>query len=243
MTTSHQRFQPIERLLTPHRIVEQFQQMIATKQLVPGDRLPPERVLATLFGVGRSTMREAMRALESLGLVEVHPGQGTFLRAVDGPLTIIARPALSCSDYRTILEARWAVEPSIAWLAAARATPETVECLRQVLTTQAAVMAKGGTGAELDLDFHVELSRTAANPALHRIRESLEEALRVSRPILERMASRMELAYDEHKDVLTAIVERNSARAEQAMAVHLEAVQAWAAGLPCWCGGCTTLAG
>jgi GntR family transcriptional repressor for pyruvate dehydrogenase complex len=243
MASNHDRFRPVERSLTPRRIVEQFQHMIATKQLAPGDRLPPERVLASLLGVGRSTMREAMRALESLGLIETRPGQGTFLRATDTPLTIVARPALSCPDYRSLLEARRVIEPPIAGLAATRVSPEAIQRLRQTLAAEAAELTGGGTGIEQDLAFHRGLSRMTGNPTLRRFQESMEEALQTGRVILEKWASRMQIAHQEHEAILAAIVEGNSARAEQAMAVHLEAVQAWAAGLPCWCGGCTTPAG
>ncbi len=243
MPTSLNGFRPVERLLTPHRIVEQFQRLIATKQLAPGDRLPAERVLASLLGVGRSTMREAIRALESLGLVETRPGQGTFLRTTDSLLTIVARPAFSCPDYLMILEARRVVEPPIAGLAATRATPETVQRLRRALTTEAAEISDGGAGVEPDLTFHGEVGRAAGNLVLHRFQEGLEEALRANRAVLEKRVSRKGPAHQEHMDVFAAIVEGDAARAERAMAVHLEAVQVWAAGLPCWCGGCATTAG
>lgn len=241
MTTSDTRFQPIERLLTPQRIVEQFQHMIATKQLAPGDRLPSERVLATLLGVGRSTLREAMRALESLGFVETRPGQGTFLRVADLPLTIIARPVASCAAFRTILEARRAVERPIAGLAAARATPAAVQRLHQALADQATQIETGENWTAGDLAFHAELSRAAENAVLHHILESLAVVLRAGREAVERPGpGRPRESLQEHQDILSAVAAHDAPLAEQRMAAHLEAVGVWAAGLPCWCGTCAT---
>ena len=244
MTTSDDRFRPIERLLTPHRIVEQFQHMIATKQLGPGDRLPPERELARILGVGRSTLREAMRALESMEIVETRAGQGTFLRVADIPLTIIARPGLSCAAFHTVLEARRAVEPTIAALAAARATPAALHRLQQALADQATQVETEENWTAGDLAFHAGLSRAAGNGVLHHILESLEVVLRAGREAVERPGEgRPRQSLQEHQDILDAVAARNPPEAERRMVAHLEAVGAWAAGLPCWCGGCATTAG
>jgi GntR family transcriptional regulator, transcriptional repressor for pyruvate dehydrogenase complex len=244
MTTSDSRFRPIERLLTPHRIVEQFQHMITTKRLAPGDRLPPERELAHVLGVGRSTLREAMRALESMEIVETRAGQGTFLRVADLPLTIIARPVASCAAFRTILEARRAVEPTIAALAAARATPAALHRLQQALADEATQIEQGENWTTGDLAFHAELSRAAENEVLHHFLESLEVVLRAGREAVERPGGgRPRQSQQEHQDILGAVAARNPPEAERRMVAHLEAVRAWAAGLPCWCGGCATPTG
>jgi GntR family transcriptional repressor for pyruvate dehydrogenase complex len=244
MTTPDDRFQPIERLLTPDRIVEQFQQMIASKRLAPGDRLPPERELATLFGVGRSSLREAMRILEAMAIVETRPGQGTFLRTAGLPLTIIARPVATCAAFRTILEARRAVEPDIAALAAARATPEALRRLQQALADQAAEIETGANWTAGDIRFHRELTRAAENAVLFHFRESLVVVLEAGRKAVERPGSgRPRQSLQEHQAILAAVAERNPPEAERRMVAHLEAVGAWAAGLPCWCGRCATPAG
>jgi len=241
MTNSDDRFQPIERLLTPHRSVAQFQQMILRKQFAPGHRLPPERELATLLGVGRSSLREAMRVLESMQIVETRPGQGTFLRTADLPLTVIARPVATCAAFRTILEARRAVEPPVAALAAARATPETIRHLRRALADQATQIETGANWTAGDLAFHGELTRAAANAVLQHIRESLEAVLEAGRKAVERPGSgRPRQSLQEHQAILAAVAECNPPEAERRMAAHLEAVRGWAAGLPCWCGSCAS---
>ena len=150
-------FHPVPRLATPQRLVEEFRRLIASHHLTPGDRLPPERQLARILRVGRSTLREAMRCLESMQIVETQPGRGTFLRAADIPLTIIARPGVSCPAFRTILEARRAVEPQLAALAAARVTPAALSRLRQALADQTAQVEVGENWTAGDLAFHAEL--------------------------------------------------------------------------------------
>ncbi len=244
MATLHNPFHPIERLLTPQRIVEQFQQMMLSKKLSPGDRLPPERELAALFGVGRSSLREAMRLLESMEVVETRPGQGTFLRTTDRPLTIHARPVATCAAFRTILEARRAIEPPIAALAAARATPEAVHRLHQALDQQAAEIETGANWTAGDLAFHRELNRAADNAVLFHIRESLVVVLEAARKAVERPGSgRPRQSLAEHEVILAAVVAHDPPEAQRRMGAHLESVGAWAAGLPCWCGSCATPAG
>lgn len=241
MATKDTRFHPVERLLTPQRIVQQFQQLIATKQLMPGDRLPPERDLATLFGVGRTSLREAMRVLESMEIIESQPGQGTFLRQTTVPLTILARPVASCVAFRTILEARRAVEPTIAALAAARATPVALGRLRQALADHTAQIEAGVTWTAGDLAFHRELTRAADNAVLYHFRESLEAVLEAGRKAVERPGDgRPRQSLQEHEAVLAAVMDRNAPEAERRMVAHLDAVHSWAAGLPCWCGRCAT---
>jgi len=232
-------FRPVQRHQAPRGVVAQFQHLIATRHLTPGDRLPPERELARILGVGRSTLREAMRALESLEIVETRPGQGTFLRVAEIPLTILARPVVSCPAFRMVMEARHAVEPTIAALAAARVTPAALRRLHQALTDQATQIEQGENWTAGDLAFHAELSRAAGNGVLHHFLESLEVVLRAGREAVERPGGgRPRQSLHEHQDILGAVAERNAPVAERRMVAHLEAVRAWADGLPCWCGTC-----
>jgi GntR family transcriptional repressor for pyruvate dehydrogenase complex len=240
--TTNDLFQPIERKGVSWQIVEQFHQLLADRHLVPGSQLPPERELAELLQVGRTTTREAIRALECLGLVATRPGQGTFVRVAEVPLTILARPALSCADYRMVLEARRAVEPALAALAATRATPAAILRLEAALTAQATEIEAGRTGTASDVAFHTGLSRTAGNRLLDRVYESLEEVLRLGREPLDRAAGQHRRSLAEHRAVLDAVQAHDAALAERQMAAHLDAVQEWAAALPCWCGSCAPAA-
>src|SRR5689334_607844 len=118
---------PIKSTRIYEEIVRQVKQLIAEGRFKSGDRLPPERELAEKFVVSRTSVREALRALESLGLIDIRPGEGTFVREVSveslvEPLALVMvsqREALA-----ELFEARQMIEPALAALAARRATPE-----------------------------------------------------------------------------------------------------------------------
>src|SRR5439155_4866644 len=118
---------PIKSTRIYQEIVRQVKQMIAEGRLESGDQLPAERELAEKFVVGRSSVREALRALESLGLVEIRPGEGTFVREVSVESLIEPLALVMASQREAIgelFEARRMIEPALAALAARRATPE-----------------------------------------------------------------------------------------------------------------------
>src|SRR5256712_213293 len=118
---------PIKSTRIYEEIVRQVKQMIAEGRLKSGDRLPPERDLAEKFVVSRSSVREALRALESLGLVEIRAGEGTFVREVSVESLIEPLALMMVSPREAIAErseARHLLEPRIAALAARRRTDE-----------------------------------------------------------------------------------------------------------------------
>src|SRR3989449_1381053 len=118
---------PIKSTRIYEEIVRQVKQLIAEGRLKSGDQLPPERDLAEKFVVSRTSVREARRALESLGFVEIRPGEGTFIREVSVEALIEPLALVMASQRGAIaelFEARRLLEPAIAALAAGRATPE-----------------------------------------------------------------------------------------------------------------------
>jgi DNA-binding FadR family transcriptional regulator len=148
-------FHAVQKTRASLQIVDQARDLITRGDLKPGDRLPSERKLAEILGVGRTTVREALRTMESLGLVEVRPGEGTFL----ADPTARRRPELlgtdgvdSWSTQLNLLELRAVLEPPLAGLAARRATPEHLVRMRAALTAVRATprrtvlcVAEGGT--------------------------------------------------------------------------------------------------
>ena len=135
---------PIKSTRIYEEIVRQVKAMIAEGRLKGGDRLPPERDLAEKFVVSRTSVREALRALESLGLVEIRPGEGTFVREVSVEALIEPLALLMVSQREAIgelFEARRLLEPALAALAASRATPEEIQEMERILEEQAAEIA------------------------------------------------------------------------------------------------------
>jgi len=220
---------PIKSTRIYQEIVRQVKGMIAEGRLKSGDQLPPERDLAEKFVVSRTSVREALRALESLGLVEIRPGEGTFVREVSVEALIEPLALVMLSQREALgelFEARRLLEPALAALAARRATPEEVHEMERILEAQAKEVAAGRTGLEQDAEFHAAIGAAAHNRAITRIAHAVMDLLRQSREESLNTPGRPGRSHDDHRRLLTAIRSRDEAAARQAMVEHLDAVEA-----------------
>ena len=161
--------EPVRSTRIYEEIVRQVKLLIADGKLKSGDRLPPERELAEKFVVSRTSVREALRALESRGLVEIRAGEGAFIRDISLE-TLIEPLALVILPHREavgeLFEARRMLEPAIAALAARRATPEEIAEMQRILDDQAREVSQGRTGLAQDAAFHAALAQSAHNRAI-----------------------------------------------------------------------------
>jgi GntR family transcriptional repressor for pyruvate dehydrogenase complex len=226
---------PIKSTRIYEEIVRQVKAMIAEGRLKGGDRLPPERDLAEKFVVSRTSVREALRALESLGLVEIRPGEGTFVRQVSIESLVEPLALLMVSQREAIaelFEARRLLEPSLAALAAARATPEEIVEMERILEAQAAEVAAGRTGLAQDAQFHGAIGAAAHNRAITRIAHAIMDLLTQSREESLNTPGRPTRSHEDHRRVLTAIAARDAEAARRAMHEHLAAVEALVLGAP-----------
>lgn len=219
---------PIKSTRIYEEIVRQVKTMIAEGRLKSGDRLPPERDLAEKFVVSRTSVREALRALESLGLVEIRPGEGTFVREVSVEALIEPLAIVMASQREAIgelFEARRLLEPSIAALAAGRATPDEIQEMERILEEQAKEIAAGKTGLMQDAAFHSAIGSASHNRAITRIAHAIMDLLTQSREESLNTPGRPERSHQDHRRILHAIARRNEAAARQAMLDHLVAVE------------------
>ena len=219
---------PIKSTRIYQEIVRQVKAMIAEGRLKSGDQLPPERDLAEKFVVSRTSVREALRALESLGLVEIRPGEGTFVREVSVESLIEPLALVMASQREAIgelFEARRMIEPALAALAARRATPEELHEMERILEEQAKEVAAGRTGLEQDAEFHSAIGAAAHNRAITRIAHAVMDLLRQSREESLNTPGRPTRSHEDHRRLLAAIRARNEAAARQAMVDHLQAVE------------------
>jgi DNA-binding FadR family transcriptional regulator len=224
---------PIKSTRIYEEIVRQIKAMIAEGRLTSGDRLPPERELAEKFLVSRTSVREALRALESLGLVEIRPGEGTFIREVSVDHLIEPLALVMASQREAIaelFEARRLIEPAIAGLAAARATPDEVQEMGRILETQAREVAGGRTGVTQDAEFHAAIGRAAHNEAITRIAHAVMDLLTQSREESLNTPGRPTRSHQDHRRILEAITRRDAGEAEVAMRDHIVAVEALVVG-------------
>src|SRR5262245_16311874 len=209
-------------------IVRQIRSLIADGHLKSGDRLPPERDLAERFRVSRTSVREALRALESTGLVEIRAGEGAFVRQVSvesliEPLAVVILAQRGTST--GLYGARRVLEPPIAALAARRATPDELGEMTRILDEQAAEVAAGRTGLAQDAAFHTAVGHSAHNRAITRIVSALMDLLTQTREDSLHTPGRPQRSHQDHRRVLTAIQSRDSEAARQAMLDHLVAVE------------------
>jgi GntR family transcriptional repressor for pyruvate dehydrogenase complex len=209
-------------------IVRQIRMLIADGHLKSGDRLPPERDLAERFRVSRTSVREAMRALESRGLIGIRPGEGAFVREVSIEALVEPLALVILAQRETIAdlyEARRLLEPPIAALAARRATPEELTEMARILDEQGTEVAAGRTGLVQDAAFHSALAHSTHNRAITRIVTTLMDLLAQSREESLSIPGRPVRSHADHRRVLAAVESRDARRAEQAMLTHLVGVE------------------
>lgn len=220
--------EPIKSTRIYEAIVRQVKAMIAEGRLKSGDQLPPERDLAEKFVVSRTSVREALRALESLGLIEIRPGEGTFVREVSVEALIEPLALVMLSQREAIgelFEARRLLEPSIAAFAARRATPHDIEEMTRILEDQAKEVAAGRTGLVQDADFHSAIASAAHNRAISRLVHGIMDLLTQTREESLSTPGRPTRSHESHRRILEAIARRDEDAARQAMLDHLRSVE------------------
>ncbi len=219
--------EPIKSTRIYEEIVRQVKALIAEGRLKSGDQLPPERDLAAQFKVSRTSVREALRTLESLGLIEIRPGEGTFVRrvSVESLIEPLAHVILSQREaVGELFEARRLLEPALAGLAARRATQEDLQEMERILEEQAKEVAAGLTGLAQDAAFHASIAASVRNRAITRIVNALMDLLTQSREESLQTPGRPTRSHQDHRRILDAIRRRDEARARRAMLDHLNAV-------------------
>ena len=219
---------PIKSTRIYEEIVRQIKGMIAEGRLKSGDQLPPERDLAEKFLVSRTSVREALRALESVGLIEIRPGEGTFVREIS--VDALVEPlALVLLSQRAMIEepfeARRLLEPVIAGLAAQRATKDEVQEMERILEAQAKEIGSGNTGLAQDAAFHAAIGTAAHNRAITRIVHAVMDLLGQSREESISTPGRPTRSHEDHQRILAAIRSGDVAAAERAMLDHVVAVE------------------
>jgi len=205
-------------------VVKQLVALLTAGELTPGSRLPPERQLAERLGVGRSAVREALAALEILGIVTVRPGSGTYLRDTTSellPTTLSWGLMLNAARTRELIEVRGGLEVQAAAYAAERATDVDVEKLRGYIETMAASLEDLDAFLQADIRFHLQIALSADNVVLKDLVQSTRSLLRlwVERGLSER--DQAEAAYREHLAVFEAIEAHDPEAALQAMRDHM----------------------
>ncbi len=217
-----------ERLSTT--AVERIKAFILEGKLAPGSRLPGERELCERLGVSRSSLREALRVLEVMGMIEIRPRSGTYVK--DPTSDIIHVPLLPWlathrETVRQIFELRQLIEPGAAALAAQRATPEELEALQQTLVDMESCIAEDNlVGAILaDAEFHHVITEATRNEYLVEFTDNIAHFLEEGRKASLRVPGQPQRALAGHREIHEAIDRGDGEAARAAMEKHLR--DAW----------------
>ena len=205
--------------------------MILRGELSPGDRLPPEKELSERLGLSRSSMREAVKALEVIRVLDVRRGDGTYVTSLEPRLLLEAVAfVVDLHDDNSILElfaVRRILEPAAAALATARATEVDVAALRsQIASVDDSTGVEGLV--EHDLEFHGAIAALAGNAYLSTLIESLSShtvRARVWRGLTQEGSIARTLA--EHSAIVDAIATGDAKLVESLSTVHIAGVEQW----------------
>jgi GntR family transcriptional repressor for pyruvate dehydrogenase complex len=218
--------EPVRRSRLYQDIVSQIETLLDKGELRPGDQLPPERALAEQFQVSRASVREALRSLELLGVVETRAGGGTFVRRtvpedLARPLSNLIARGHTLTD---VIEVRGLIEPAIAASAAKRIRPDELAELREILRQQAEKVASGQAYAEEDTRFHELVGQAARNELLVTMLGVIWDVLRSSREQWLQTNQRAHSSVDAHQRILAALEAHDPDAARAAAADHIRAV-------------------
>lgn len=218
---------PVHRTSVSDEIVAQITDLIARKVLKPGDRLPAERELCKRFGVGRSSLREALRSLAVVGILDGRVGEGTFVCDNSQYLEKALQWGLLLDDkkVRDLSETRMMLESQNAYWAAERATEDDLMAIAGALTGMEAAREDWGLFLESDVQFHLLIAQATHNSILASLlemtRNYLQEWIKGSLAEPSLAGRRARLSLEEHHEILQTLRRRDPEGARRAMAAHI----------------------
>jgi len=211
-----------------NRLTNYFADEVFSGRLNPGDKIESDRNLAEIFEVGRSAIREALKVLDVLGLIEIRPGQGTFL-CNDGSnffmIPLSWSLFLNTEQIESMLDVRYALEVMAARMAASRVQNKNLEELNDIFFKMYAAYHEQDYNMflELDMEFHLIISKCSENDVIHQLIRTIINFMRkVSSSGMVNM-EQLQNIYDEHQKIYGFIIAHDQDGAENAMRVHLQA--------------------
>lgn len=209
-------------------LTERVVELVRTQQLAPGDRLPSVQALAARFGVAGPTMREVLRRLQAVGMLELRHGSGVYVRRPAAAL-ILPNPHPGRLERQVILDlldARSLIEPTLAGLAAERASDAEVRELERILQgAKANLEGEDRVLGRLNMDFHRTVALVSQNRVLGPVIDSLCSIYVDEQLIVLRLYNNRVRDYQQHVEILDAIRCRDPDAARRRMSRHLRDVE------------------
>jgi GntR family transcriptional repressor for pyruvate dehydrogenase complex len=215
---------PIKRESVATQVARRLVEYIISGEIEPGGRMPSERQLAEAFGVGRSAMREALKSLSMIGLIDVRQGDGTYLKRADAALLPqIIEWGLLIGEQRTLdlVEARQHIEIDIAELAALRRSEADLVDMERCIARMERASNDEDAFVDADVAFHLKLAEAARNSVLRDIHSSIQALLRAWIGRVIHAADSTLPSFKEHLPIYDAIRDQDPDRAKLAMETHM----------------------
>lgn len=224
--------QPVEPRKLYLSAASQIAEAISRGRWNPGDKLPPERELAEMLHISRSSLRQALAALEAIAVIHRKAGVGTFVQ--DGALEAISQEIVSelvtKGDPLMLVEARWSLEPSVAQLAAKNRDSGDIAVLERALRLMDRFDNESTSPAEFidaDIEFHLSIANASHNPILIHLFEEIADQLRhriwliAALPVVAKRANQYQV---HHYSIYEAIRNQQTVKAQHLMADHLQSI-------------------
>jgi GntR family transcriptional repressor for pyruvate dehydrogenase complex len=220
-------FEVIRKNKVYEEVAKQIERLIL-KKLKPGDKLPSERELAELLQVSRSSIRDAIRSLELVGLVEPRQGTGTIVREVSAETWV--NPIANALERRKelvaeLLDFRKMLEPPLAARAATHASVEEISEMEDILKRQEEKLSQADAAIAEDSEFHYSIALASGNTVVLKVIDTLMDLLRDTRERSLQVEGRSQKSLAGHRRILAAIKRHDAEAAKAAMRRHIEDVE------------------
>jgi GntR family transcriptional regulator, transcriptional repressor for pyruvate dehydrogenase complex len=220
-------FEVVRRNRVYEEVAKQIERLIL-KKLQPGDKLPSERELAETLRVSRGSIRDAIRGLELMGMVEPRQGTGTIVKEISAESVV--NPFATALKRRKelvgeLIDFRKMLEPPLAARAATHASADEIAEMEQILERQEAKQNQGDAAVDEDTEFHYSVALASDNSVVLKVIDILMEQLRDTRARSLQVEGRPQKSLGGHRRILAAIKRRDSEAAQAAMRRHLEDVE------------------
>ncbi len=217
-------FGPLERTTLHEQIVEKIKAMIEDGTLKPGDSLPSERELARDMQVSRIPVREALKMLEFMGVIEIRHGRAAVVRGLGQAAMIDTINLVLESGPNELYElnqARIILELGAAKLACEKRTETDIAHMKEILDRMEAEIDDGCNVVDTSMEFHMAIMRATKNKILCSFMMLFRDILRESRSISLKRPGRPEEALDEHKAILQAVIDKDSNLTARLLETHI----------------------
>ncbi|MBG0790992.1 MAG: FadR family transcriptional regulator [Desulfovibrionaceae bacterium] len=199
-------------------VIERIKQALINDELAPGDFLPSEAELTRNLGVGKSSVREAIKMLQAMGILEVRRGQGTRVRehpSEDALNSMVFQMILAKGVTQDLLDLRKMFEPAYTVMAMNRATPEDLARIRETVDKFEQALANNEHNSDFDMAFHMAVLQATGNPLVIRIGETMMELFEAA--IETSMRTLPDVALKDHKAILKALENKDENAVHEAI--------------------------